>query len=117
MAKQFKIYFSQSDETVRETIDAEVGEQILSIRDFEIEMLKTIFQIAARVQQAIPDSIECKDVVDQLKNITDSELFIELTKKDLEYFKSGFAKSIGTRPYSWTDSGEGILNQINGGLL
>lgn len=111
MAKQFKIYFSQSDETVRDTIDPDIGEQTLLIREFEIEMLIAIYTIAARVQSAIPDSIECKDVIDQLKN-TDKEEFVELTKKDLDYFKNGWAKTAGNRPYSWTETGEGILNQI-----
>lgn len=112
MAKQFKIYFSESDDIVNETIDPDMGEQPYTIREFEIELLKVIFKIASRFQKAIPDSIMCKDVVDQLEK-TEIGSYIELTKKDLEFAKIGWANSAGMRTYSMTNKGESILSQLH----
>ena len=113
MAKQFKIYFSKSEEIVKETFDIDIGEESVSVKRLEIELLKVIFMISARFQTAIPDALECKDVVDQLKNISDSAAFIELTKKDIEYGKTGWIKSAGQRLYNWIDKGEAILSQLH----
>lgn len=112
MAKQFKIYFSESDEIATETFDPDIGEEKVSIRRFEIEMLSAIYKIATRFQTAISDSYECEDVVNQLKNIDDNAVYIELTKKDIEYAKTGWAKSAGVRPYAWNKHGKSILLQI-----
>ena len=112
MAKQFKIYLSKSEELVKETFEIEIGKETVSIRRFEIELLKSLYMISSNFQTVIPDSIKCKDVVDQLKNIADDNTFIELTKNDIEYGKTGWEKTAGHRPYSWTHTGESILTQL-----
>jgi len=111
MAKQFKIYFSKSTETVTDTFDKDIGEVTISIRQFEIELLITLFSLAARFQAGM-DAFECKDIVDELKNLTDKEKFIELTDSDLKYGKTGWAKSVGSRNNNMIEYGESIIGQL-----
>jgi len=111
MAKQFKIYFSQSAETVTDTFDRAIGEVTISIRQFEIEMLMTLYMLSARVQSGM-EAFDCKDVVDQLKNIADKGKYIELTKEDLGFGITGWNKSVGVRNGNMIEYGESIVTQL-----
>ncbi|MCK5450245.1 MAG: hypothetical protein KAI70_00615 [Candidatus Omnitrophica bacterium] len=112
MAKTFKIYFSKSEEIVKETYNEEKGEETLSIKEYEIKLLTILFRLAARDQKTIDDSIECKDCISQLENI-DKEEFVEFTKKDLGYCVQGWEVTKGSRPYSWIDTGGSMMKQIS----
>jgi len=112
MAKQFKIYFSESDERVDIKFDKSAGVENVSPRRLEIEMLLMMYKFAARSQTAIADSRMCADCVDQLENLTDADKYIQFTEADLKFARKGFEKTVGVRDYTWNEYGDSLLRQI-----
>lgn len=107
-----KIYLSESKKIIKITIDADIGEEKVTHRRAEIEMMIIIFRLAARFSSKIVDGRECRDMMEQFENIDDKVKYIEFTKDDLKHANEGFGKTMGTRPDAWLKECDSMLSQI-----
>lgn len=113
MAKLFKIYFSESKEKVEETFDKDIGVEKVTIRRSELELLTTLFMLAARFETAPGKALECRDCVEAIGELIKKNKFVEFTKEDLKLAKAGYAKFGGGISYSTIDHCSSLLKQID----
>ena len=62
-------------------------------------------------QTEISKSFECKDCIEQVKNI-DKEKVIKFEKGDMDFLKLGFTKTADRRPEVWMDECFNLFKQI-----
>ena len=103
MAKQYVIKLSPKKE----------------VRESEIIILTTLFDLAGAGKKSIKEAILCNDCVSQIENLTDAEDTLEFTEEDLKYLDEGFAFTAGLspegmvkRPFVWMKECSELFEQI-----
>jgi len=80
-------------------------------KELELRILSQLFKNAMNSQTEISKSFECKDCIDQVKNV-DKEKFIKFEKGDMDFLKLGFTKTADRRPDVWMDECFNLFKQI-----
>ena len=107
MAKMIKINFSSKDKVIKFN---DIGEKPLSY--CEKSILDTLFMMAMNNQKSISQSFECKDCIDQIKNLSEDADSIEFTEKDIDYLNQGYSL-IKEKPFFWMEKCSELFKQID----
>jgi hypothetical protein len=111
MAKTYEISFSASDKVAQiKDIETKVIET-KKVSDMEKFILTNLFTVAMNNQKTIAESFECKDCLDQLKNLADTDTKISFTLKDINYLKQAYGL-ITEKPAFWMLICGDLLKQI-----
>jgi len=107
MAKTIKISFSSKDKVIK--FD-DIGEKPLSY--CEKSILNILFTVAMNNQKSISQSFECKDCLDQIKNLSEDADGIDLTSADINYLNQGYGL-IKEKPDFWMKTCSELFRQID----
>jgi len=107
MAKMIKINFSSKDKVIKFN---DIGEKPLSY--CEKSILDILFMMAMNNQKSISQSFECKDCIDQIKNLSEDADSIEFTEKDIDYLNQGYSL-IKEKPLFWMEKCSELFKQID----
>jgi hypothetical protein len=122
MSKLYVIKFNESKEKIKFPDDKNpipmnnnmMGFKLIkgTRKELELRILERLFKNAMNSQQEISKSFECKDCIDQIKNL-DGEMSIRFTKDDIEYLKLGYSKTADSRPDVWMEECSDLFKQID----
>jgi len=107
MAKMYIITFSKNKELIEFPDNIKKRE-----RELELIILENLFLIAMNRQKTLDKAFECRDCLEQIRNITDKEEIIKLTKSDIDYLKEAFETTADNRPTIWLDKCYNLFKQI-----
>jgi hypothetical protein len=77
------------------------GSESKSLRSIELEILETLFELAAQNETKRKDINSAFDSAQRVENLTDDEDFI-FDEEDLNYIDKALELSAGKRPYAWS---------------
>jgi len=114
MAKQYVIRFTGKAESKKIELTDKEGEvsSFITTRELEIKILENLFMISMNNQKEMDKAFECRDCLDQVRNLKDESQII-FTAQDIKYLKDAFGETVNIRPAIWLDECYDLFKQIN----